>query len=981
MTNIEYFLPQYPQEDDSNFYQDIYNKKEFDILSQLDTTDISKPGIILPQQKNLSRYISQYTPYNSLLIFHKPGTGKTCTAINIVEGIKPSGLFNGAVILAKGQGLLDNILNELVFVCTTGKYVPEGYEYLTENQKIRRLFSSVSDFYTFSTFATFAKELQNLTDAQIKENYSNKIFILDEVHNIRILSENDLRLVYSQLFRLFHTAENLKIIFLTGTPMKDSPEEIASLMNLLLPLDRQLPLGSDFINEYLIKDPDGTFRIKPEKQTKLKSYFKGKVSYLRELQSQINTEYIGAYLGGLKYIKVYPDIMSPFQTEAYLSAYNNDTGGGRTESFYSGSRQASLFVFPDGSYGSKGFKRYIEKKKVMMLENKGKEYIDYRLKPELVDAIIGANTEQSLQKLEIFSSKYASAIRNILLAENKNCFVYFEFVEGSGAILFSKILELFGFTRSKGKDKRKKLRYAIITNRTTGPAEVRRVMNIFNSPDNLYGDYIKVIIGSGVLKEGFTLKNIQEIFIMTPFWNYAEIEQAKARGIRMFSHDDLINQGVDVTVNIYQYVSIPKGQENKSIDLEMYVVSERKDVSIKRMERLMKEACFDCGFNYSRNVLPWDKDYSRECDYMKCLYPCDGLYNINDRNDYSTYQLYYNDGAKQELLYEIKSLFRLYFSRDYKEIISMFPAYTEFEINQVLYDMVYKNIIIHNKYGFTSFLRENNNIYFLSDINDPLTSYYNKYPTITKPKMNLKSLVEKLYLEEFDVCSFINNIDTAKLNTLPQNLQKLFIQIAIIYKVRKGDDNKNINTLFDFYKNYIINRKSTWVITLLIPYTCLEESKILEGDYTWHECNPGLLSSVEKQVEDDDKKFLNTEFGYYGIKDINTGKFYIRDVTDKQNINIRDMRKILTGKVCTSWKVEELIPIILKMKLPYSDCTLKPKDNELLEKLKLSHLKNEDKCRVVYWITSGKKSLCKKMEDWFRENNLLQTKAVTKKKL
>ena len=35
--------------------------------------------------------------------------------------------------------------------------------------------------------------------------------------------------------------------------MKDGPEEIASVMNLILPMKEQLPTGDDFVNTYLNK--------------------------------------------------------------------------------------------------------------------------------------------------------------------------------------------------------------------------------------------------------------------------------------------------------------------------------------------------------------------------------------------------------------------------------------------------------------------------------------------------------------------------------------------------------------------------------------------------------------------------------------------------------------------------------------------------------------------------------------------------------
>ena len=43
----------------------------------------------------------------------------------------------------------------------------------------------------FKTFAKFAKKLKNTRDQLIIDNYSNKIIVIDEVHNLRIHHEKE----------------------------------------------------------------------------------------------------------------------------------------------------------------------------------------------------------------------------------------------------------------------------------------------------------------------------------------------------------------------------------------------------------------------------------------------------------------------------------------------------------------------------------------------------------------------------------------------------------------------------------------------------------------------------------------------------------------------------------------------------------------------------------------------------------------------
>ena len=85
----------YPHLDDANFNQNIAEKREFyntqydgtitnvldksDQLANLATFELS------PHQIFIKNFLSMYTPYNSLLLYHGLGSGKTCSAIGVCE--------------------------------------------------------------------------------------------------------------------------------------------------------------------------------------------------------------------------------------------------------------------------------------------------------------------------------------------------------------------------------------------------------------------------------------------------------------------------------------------------------------------------------------------------------------------------------------------------------------------------------------------------------------------------------------------------------------------------------------------------------------------------------------------------------------------------------------------------------------------------------------------------------------------------------
>ena len=84
----------YPSLDDPNFNIKIAEKKEFfDTASDIKIKDVRKEADIIcnitpelaPHQQFIKNFLSFQTPYNSLLLFHGLGTGKTCAAISVAE--------------------------------------------------------------------------------------------------------------------------------------------------------------------------------------------------------------------------------------------------------------------------------------------------------------------------------------------------------------------------------------------------------------------------------------------------------------------------------------------------------------------------------------------------------------------------------------------------------------------------------------------------------------------------------------------------------------------------------------------------------------------------------------------------------------------------------------------------------------------------------------------------------------------------------
>lgn len=76
------------------------------------------------------------------------------------------------------------------------------------------------------------------------------------------------------------------------------------------------------------------------------------------MQSSVQREYVGTKID-LNYFNQYGLELLDFQKEYYLNALKEDREG---KGIYTHCREASLFVFPDGTYGSKGFSNYVTEK-------------------------------------------------------------------------------------------------------------------------------------------------------------------------------------------------------------------------------------------------------------------------------------------------------------------------------------------------------------------------------------------------------------------------------------------------------------------------------------------------------------------------------------------------------------------------------------------------------------------------------------------
>jgi hypothetical protein len=484
---------------------------------------------LFPYQEFVRRYMSPYTPYKFLILFHSLGSGKTIATISIaVDNFLVLG--RECIIVTKGLSSEINFREQIhLYKEISGKEFPES------------LFSYVH-------YIELANKIRSNDDNFLVDFFSNKVFIMDEIHNLKNIKDDG---TLQTICRGIKNSSNSKFIYLTATPMVDSWTEIESL---LLLVNRPLPRGYD----------DDTIR----------SHLNGIVSYSNKSVGKAKEKNMGNVLiNGTKY---YASHIKGNQLKYYMEEH-----GKKTENVFYDLIQISLFCLPGGIYGNNIIDTY--------LKSNTESYPDKKL----VFRHYTFNTENtildlSLEGLEEASAVYTSILKILQNTPTGKIFIFMEHIKGSGIIILSALLEYYGYNLagegsciSKGKF------FTICIGDKIICPNLNERLQAYNSPENMEGEYIQILIGSKIIGESVNLLNVKQFHFISHHWNTSYLEQSKGRVIREGSH---LNPNTEV--EIYIHISLlSNGKE--SIDEYKIKTSESKQDDIKRITNIMIECAVD----------------------------------------------------------------------------------------------------------------------------------------------------------------------------------------------------------------------------------------------------------------------------------------------------------------------------------------------------------------------------------------------------
>lgn len=290
----------YPTYDDKEFNIKIASKKEFsDLKTDHAIEDPEKESERLcnmsfelrPHQQFVRNFLSINTPYNSLLLYHGLGTGKTCSAIGVCEEMRTymkQANINKRIIVVASPNVQENFKLQLfddrkltqinglwnIEACSGKQFLDEINPTNLKNLKKERLLAQVARIiknnYLFLGYIEFGNyiekvitiekeglvktEKEKLQKKKLERAFKNRMIVIDEVHNIRLSDDNKNKRIAVNLMKVAEIVDGTRLLLMSATPMYNSYKEIVWLLNLMNMNNGQMP-----IKESAIFDKQGNF--------------------------------------------------------------------------------------------------------------------------------------------------------------------------------------------------------------------------------------------------------------------------------------------------------------------------------------------------------------------------------------------------------------------------------------------------------------------------------------------------------------------------------------------------------------------------------------------------------------------------------------------------------------------------------------------------------------------------------------------------
>jgi hypothetical protein len=256
------------------------NEKWDRMLTKKKSTHKKEDFELLMHQKLIVEYLNNTTPHRGILLYHKLGSGKTCTSIAVAESLKsnhtifvmipasleinyyseiqicgdiqwrksqhwtfvPMEAIEKEKLATQGLPLAFIVKKKGMWVQTSGKSNSKLTE--SDREKIEeQLTESIhSQYHQINYNAnTLQKNMEKYSKNGTQNPFDNSVVVIDEVHKFVSVIVNHLikggtdkeTKIYIQMYHWLMTAKSSKFVFLSGTPLVNYPTELSVLFNML----------------------------------------------------------------------------------------------------------------------------------------------------------------------------------------------------------------------------------------------------------------------------------------------------------------------------------------------------------------------------------------------------------------------------------------------------------------------------------------------------------------------------------------------------------------------------------------------------------------------------------------------------------------------------------------------------------------------------------------------------------------------------
>jgi hypothetical protein len=988
----------YPETNDKEFQKKISVKKEFHYTYDSSEKSCDSSLFMLqPHQEFVKRYISPHTHYNGLLMFHGLGSGKTCSAIGICEEtrkiLKYNKQFKKIMIVASPnvqKNFQLQLFNEHKLKKIKQQWVMEGclgsslleeigvYNNLdiTKEEIIKKIKKLIKKYYSFVGYI----ELSNIIDKKIHGNitknrsnlrdmFENRLIVIDEIHNIRTTNDEaktENQKVAQNLELLVKHVKHMKLLFLTGTPIFNKPEEIVFILNILNQNDRKPKM-----KKTLIFDKNGD--LKKEGKQHLIALSNGYISYVR---------------GENPYI--FPHLTTPkmFDHEHSIQHMEYPRHQFNEKPIIVPLQYIDLFVTPFevDHVQQEFYLQEIEKLKKSIPKFDDIEHINYHkllsplqslniIYPKGDDYLLGTRGLEYTMDYEYSSSprlkhsftykenenmfdyenigKYSIKIKTILDHVQKAegiILIYSQWID-SGLLPMALALESIGYKRYGSKtenliDNRKtKYSYSIICgDKELSPDNDEEVEGLTNK--NEHGQRVKIVLISQTGTEGIDLNHIRQVHIMEPWYNMNRIEQIIGRARRNCSHKKLDKEKQNVQVFLYS-TKLSDNYNNEALDMYLYRIAESKSISIGKVNRILKQNAIDCLLNDSQqdfstldkteNIVLSDgtkiKDFpikdqlfSNICDYQEqCDYTC--TYDSFDKkelnSDTSTY--HYDHLYNSFVIDYLRRLFQTKYVYSLNDIYKLFKINKNITKRQIQYGIEYlmkENVF--DQYGEKGYIIKVSDLLLFQ----PHSSDY-EYMPLHERQLHMKRK-KSFDMEEITtlkttmtIVEFNKDYDDKLDDIINDELFELF-EFNELYEAKPElIEHSVIEYLFErlYIKDKVdllndIQEKKSDLISLYEPYKYDEKNIILVNENDELELYKLMNDKWLKQnyIDDTIKTFFRSKkivnkgkiMGYVNKKGSGQLKSFELKIIHKENKNILEYFKLFTEEIKSEFDMKEI---------------------------------------------------------------------------